>query len=92
MTGLGRKDDTTEEQTSDGLTRTHGSSQSEAPNNVQEAFRILGLSPDASHEEVRAAYREALREKHPDKGGSREEFHELQEAKDTLQEYFGEGL
>ena len=90
MTGVGRKDDSGDE-ASDGLTRP-GSEQSSTPNNVQEAFRILGLTPDASFSEVRRAYRDTLRERHPDKGGSPEAFYELQDAKDRLETHFGESL
>jgi hypothetical protein len=35
-----------------------------------EAYRVLGLTPDASVEEVRAAYRRLMRRVHPDLGGS----------------------
>ncbi len=36
----------------------------------EEAFRILGLEPDAEPEEIRAAYRRMMRQHHPDQGGS----------------------
>ena len=35
-----------------------------------EAYRILGLAPGASVEEVRAAYSRLIRRVHPDLGGS----------------------
>ena len=35
-----------------------------------EAYRILGLAPGASVEEVRAAYRRLMKRVHPDLGGS----------------------
>ena len=35
-----------------------------------EAYRVLGLAPGASLEEVRAAYRRLIRRVHPDLGGS----------------------
>lgn len=35
-----------------------------------EAYRVLGLAPGASREEVRAAYRRLIRRVHPDLGGS----------------------
>ena len=38
--------------------------------NEAEAYRILGLEPGASVEEVRAAYRRLIRRVHPDLGGS----------------------
>ncbi len=36
----------------------------------EEAFRILGLEPDAGAEEIQAAYRRLMRQHHPDQGGS----------------------
>ncbi|MDJ0968509.1 MAG: DnaJ domain-containing protein [Kiloniellales bacterium] len=36
----------------------------------EEAYRILGLEPDAGPEEIRAAYRRMMRQHHPDQGGS----------------------
>jgi curved DNA-binding protein CbpA len=35
-----------------------------------EAYRVLGLAPGASVEEVRGAYRRLMRRVHPDLGGS----------------------
>ena len=35
-----------------------------------EAYRILGLDPGASLDEVRAAYRRLMKRVHPDLGGS----------------------
>ena len=42
-------------------------------------YRLLGLEPDASLEEVRAAFREKVREKHPDTGHSDETGPDVQE-------------
>lgn len=36
----------------------------------EEAYRILGLEPGASREEVRAAYHRLIRKVHPDSGGT----------------------
>jgi hypothetical protein len=44
------------------------------------AFETLGVAPDADSEEIRAAYREQVKEVHPDHGGEAEAFRELQEA------------
>jgi hypothetical protein len=44
------------------------------------AFERLGLSPAASPEEVRSAYRERVKAVHPDQGGDPEAFRELREA------------
>jgi hypothetical protein len=37
-------------------------------------YEILGVSPSATHEELRVAYRRQLRETHPDTGGSTARF------------------
>jgi DnaJ-domain-containing protein 1 len=36
----------------------------------QDAFRILGLEPGASDEDIRRAWRELMKRNHPDQGGS----------------------
>jgi len=45
-----------------------------------DAFDILGVDPRASAEEVRMAYREQIKDVHPDHGGDRESFERVQEA------------
>lgn len=47
---------------------------------VTTAFRILGLSPDADVEAVTAAYRERVKEVHPDHGGDEATFRRVREA------------
>ena len=47
-------------------------------------YRILGLGPAASKEEVRAAYKRQALAAHPDKGGSKEAFHAVTHAFETL--------
>lgn len=49
-----------------------------------EHFRTLGLPPTAKLEEVKAAYREKVKEYHPDQGGTVPEFLRLQEAYEFL--------
>ena len=49
-----------------------------------EAYRILGLDPGASVEEVRAAYHRLIRRVHPDLGGSSALAALLNAAKDLL--------
>ena len=47
---------------------------------VEGAYAVLGLPSNASDTEVRQAYREKVKEVHPDHGGSRDEFQQVQEA------------
>jgi len=43
-------------------------------------YEVLGVRPDATHEELRRAYRRLLRETHPDTGGTAAAFQAVQEA------------
>ena len=54
---------------------------------VAAAFDRLDLSPGASAEEVRDAYRDRVKRVHPDNGGSQAEFKRLQEAYATAREH-----
>jgi len=54
---------------------------------VAAAFDHLGLSRDASVEEIRHAYRDRVKRVHPDHGGSQAEFKRLQEAYATAREH-----
>lgn len=54
---------------------------------IDAAFSTLGLSTDASLEAVRAAYRERVKEVHPDQGGDEEAFQRLQRAYDVAREH-----
>jgi hypothetical protein len=45
-----------------------------------EAFAVLGLPTGASESEVRRAYREKVKEAHPDHGGDEDEFRRVREA------------
>lgn len=54
------------------------------PMTEAEAYRVLGLAPGASAEEVRAAYRRLMRLVHPDHGGSDALAALLNAAKDAL--------
>ena len=47
-------------------------------------YKVLGVDKNASKDEIKKAYRTLVRTKHPDKGGSEEEFQEIQLAYDTL--------
>lgn len=45
---------------------------------------ILGVAPDAPEAAVKGAYRGLLKERHPDHGGTAEEFQELEAAKEAM--------
>ena len=49
-----------------------------------EDYRVLGLEPGASRDEVKAAYREKARELHPDRGGDADAFSRVNEAYQRL--------
>lgn len=50
----------------------------------QTHYSVLGLSRDASGQQIKDAYRRAARSTHPDLGGSPELFHMIAEAYETL--------
>lgn len=47
-------------------------------------YNILGISKDASKDEIKKNFRKLAMENHPDKGGSKEKFQEIQEAYEVL--------
>lgn len=47
-------------------------------------YDILGVSSDASQEEIKKAYRQKVKEHHPDKGGNSETFNKIQTAYEVL--------
>ncbi|WP_435127706.1 J domain-containing protein [Halobaculum sp. D14] len=49
------------------------------------AYRELGLTPGASEEDVKSAYRDRVKETHPDSGGDEESFKRVTRAYETLQ-------
>ena len=49
-----------------------------------EAYDVLGVSPDASADEIQRAYRRKVKEVHPDHGGSEEKFVQVQSAYERL--------
>lgn len=51
---------------------------------LSEAYRILGLSTDATAVEVKAAYRRLVAEVHPDRGGTTSEFIKVRAAYEIL--------
>jgi hypothetical protein len=54
---------------------------------VSESFDRLGLPADATEAEVRSAYRDRVKEVHPDQGGDEEAFRRLQDAYATAREH-----
>ena len=64
-----------------------GESGAATTRSVTAAFSRLGLHPTADTDEVKAAYRERVKEVHPDHGGDGEEFRRLQEAYTTAKEH-----
>lgn len=54
-----------------------------------EAYRVLGVDPDADPATVRRAYRERVKEVHPDRGGDEATFKRVSRAYERLRE---EGL
>ena len=68
--------------------RTAGPRHSAAPVapalDVQNAASILGVAPDASDEEVQAAYLRLIRRVHPDHGGAAGLAAQLNAARDTM--------
>jgi len=51
---------------------------------MSDFYKALGVERDASVEAIRKAYRTLARDKHPDKGGSAEEFQVIQHAHEVL--------
>jgi hypothetical protein len=51
---------------------------------ADDPFATLGLTRGASEKEIRAAYRRAAKQAHPDQGGSAEAFRKVQEAAQIL--------
>lgn len=51
---------------------------------MSDLYRRLGISRDASPDDIKKAYRDLARKNHPDKGGNAEEFKAIQEAHEVL--------
>ncbi len=51
---------------------------------VEDAYKVLGLSPGASREDVHTAYRSQMMRVHPDYGGSTYLAAQVNEAKEIL--------
>ncbi|MFP9191701.1 J domain-containing protein [Natrialbaceae archaeon A-CW1-1] len=60
---------------------------------MESHYDVLGVSPDADLDEIRAAYRRLLKRHHPDQGGSRDQFLRIKQAYETVVgEHPDEGL
>jgi len=55
-----------------------------ASNSSHDLYERLGVERGASIDEIRRAYKELARVKHPDRGGNEEEFKRIQEAHEIL--------
>jgi hypothetical protein len=53
------------------------------PGGVQQPHQVLGVEPDASPDAVREAYRERVKEAHPDRGGTASELEAVRRAKEV---------
>ena len=51
---------------------------------MSDYYSVLGVGKDASSDDIKNAYRKLAREHHPDKGGDKERFQEIQKAYETL--------
>jgi molecular chaperone DnaJ len=48
--------------------------------NKRDYYEVLGLDKNATQSDIKKAYRRLAKEKHPDSGGSEDEFKEIAEA------------
>lgn len=64
-----------------------GTAQAEPPDPVSAAFDVLGVSRNADLEDVERAYRERVKEVHPDQGGNEAEFKRVREAYATARNH-----
>ena len=51
---------------------------------MSDYYNILGLNKNATEDEIKQAFRSLAKTHHPDKGGNKEKFQQIQEAYDTL--------
>lgn len=70
-----------------GRRRQGAGERQDARTRVSRAFRTLGVPRDASVEEVQSAYREKVKDVHPDHGGSEEAFARVQDAYATAKRH-----
>jgi hypothetical protein len=58
-----------------------------APDPAEAAYAVLGVPSGAGEDTLRRAYRERVKEVHPDHGGDQEEFRKVREAYDTARRH-----
>ena len=51
---------------------------------MKDYYDILGVSEDASNEQIKKAFKDIAKKEHPDRGGNETAFKEANEAYDTL--------
>ena len=49
-------------------------------------YEILGVPEDASHDQIKKAFKDIAKKEHPDRGGNEAVFKEANEAYDTLKD------
>jgi DnaJ family protein A protein 2 len=49
-------------------------------------YKVLGVEKNASHDEIARAYKKLAVKNHPDRGGDKEKFQEIQEAGEHLKD------
>ena len=54
------------------------------PVDNKKMYEVLGVEKTASFDEIKKAYRKAALKEHPDRGGDKEKFQELQKAYEIL--------
>ena len=52
---------------------------------MRDLYSILGISPMATSEQIKAAFRSKAKEHHPDRGGDARKFQEIVDAYEKLQ-------
>lgn len=68
-----------------GARRSTSRSQTGTPSSHEQAYHVLGLEPGATDDDVKRAYRERVKEVHPDAdGGDEEAFKRVTRAYETL--------